>query len=82
MKKQLTELKLTELPKWIKLSKKRFHTIKYVVQNAKTSNLQSRPLHSSPINSNESNKLMQDITYGDITHEKTLNKMAGINNNF
>ena len=76
------ELELTKLPKSIKVSKKRFNTIKNVVQNARKNNLQARPQHSSPINFDNSNKLIQDIIHGNITHEEALNKMADIDNNF
>ena len=68
------ELELTELPKWIKVSKKRFETIKNVVQNARINNLQARSQHASPINFDNSNKLIQDIAHGNITHEEALNK--------
>ena len=76
------KLKLTELTKWIKVSKKRLDTIKYVVQNARKNNLQARPQHASPINFTNSNKLIHEIVHGNITHEEALNKMADINNNF
>ena len=76
------DLELTELPKWIKVSKKRLNTTKNVVQNARQNNSQARPQHSSPINFDNSNKLIQDIIHGNITHEEALNKMADIDNNF
>ena len=79
---KMKELKLTKLPKWIKVSKKRFNTIKNAVQNARKNNLQARPQHSNPINFDESNKLIHEIVHGNITHEEPLNKMADINNNF
>ena len=66
----------------MRVSKKRFDMIKYVVQNARKNNLQPRPQHSISINFDESNRLIQDIAYGDITYEEALNKMDGINNNF
>ena len=43
------------LPNWVKVSKKRFDTIKNAVQNAKRDNLQARPQHVSPINFEETN---------------------------
>ena len=70
------------LPNWVKVSKKRFDTIKNAVQNAKRNNLQARPQHASPINFDNSNKLIQDIVHGNITYEEALNKMVDINNNF
>ena len=76
------ELKLAELPERMIVSKKRFDMIKYVVQNARKNNLQPRPQHSISISFDESNRLIQDIAYGDITYEEALNKMDGINNNF
>ena len=38
------------LSNWVKVSKKRFDTIKNEVQNAKRNHLQARPQHASPIN--------------------------------
>ena len=70
------------LPNWIKVSKKRFDTLKNGVQNVKRDNLQARPQHASPINFDNSNKLIQDIAHGNITYEEALNKMADIDNNF
>ena len=66
----------------VKVSKKRFDTIKNTVQNAKRDNLQARPQHASPINFDNSNKLIQNILNGNITHEEALNKMTGIDGNF
>ena len=66
----------------LKVSEKRFDTIKNSVQKAKRDNLHARPQHSSPINFNESNKLIQDILNGNITHKEALNKMIDIYNNF
>ena len=62
------------LPNWVKVSKKRFDTIKNAVQNAKRNNLQARPQHASLINFDNSNKLIQDIVHGNITYEEALNK--------
>ena len=70
------------LPNWVKVSKKRFDTIKNGVQKAKRDNLQARPPHTSPINFDNLNKLIQDILNGNITHEEALNKMPDIDNNF
>ena len=70
------------LPNWVKVSKKRFDTIKNAVQNAKRNNLQARPQHASLINFDNSNKLIQDIVHSNITHKEALNKMADINSNF
>ena len=55
------------LPNWVKLSKKRFDTVKNAVQNAKRDNLQSIPQHASLINFDNSNKVIQDIVHGNIT---------------
>ena len=46
------------LPNWVKVIKKRFHTIKNAIQNAKRINLQARPQHDSLINFDNSNKLI------------------------
>ena len=70
------------LPNWIKVSKKRFDTLKNGVQNVKRDNLQARPQHASPINFDNSNKLIQNILNGNITHEEALNKMTDIDGNF
>ena len=48
-----------KLPKWIKVSKKRFDVIKKKVQNAKINNLQVRPKGSKVINVNQLNKFMK-----------------------
>ena len=48
-----------KLPKWIKVSKKRFDVIKKKVQNAKINNLQVRPKRSKVINVNQLNKFMK-----------------------
>ena len=69
-------------PNWVKVSKTRFDMIKDAVQKARKNNLQSKPKNASPINFDNSNKLIQDIVHGNITHEKALNKMANIDNNF
>ena len=45
-------------------------------------NLQARPQRSSPINFDNSNKLIQDIVHGNITHKEALDKMGGIDDNF
>ena len=70
------------LPNWVKVNKKRFDAIKNAVQNAKRNNLLARPQHASLINFDASNKLIQDIAPGNITHEEASNKIADINNNF
>ena len=70
------------LPNWVKVSKKRFDTIKNAVQNAKRNNLQARPQHVSPINFDNLKKLIHDIVHGNITYEDALNKMADTDNNF
>ena len=43
------------LPNWVKVSKKRFDTVKNAVQNAKRDNLQSIPQYASLINFDNSN---------------------------
>ena len=70
------------LPNWVKVSKKRFDTIKNAVQNATRDNLHIRPQCGSSINFDNSNKLIQDIVHGNITHEEALNKMPDIDYNF
>ena len=71
------------LPKWVKVSKKRFDKIKNKVQNAKNNNLQARPNRSKPINFNESSKLLHEIEHIKITYEEALkiteNIRSGIN---
>ena len=56
------------LPKWIKVSKKRFDVIKNKVQNAKKNKLQARRNRSRLVTLNESNKLLQDIEHSKITY--------------
>ena len=68
------------LPNWVKVSKKRFDTIKNGVQNTKRDNLQGRPQRGNNINFDNSNKLIQ--VHGNIADEEALNKMADINENF
>ena len=48
------------LPKWLKVDKKRFNSIKNKVQNAKENNLQARP-SGKLIDFTMSNKLIRDI---------------------
>ena len=72
---QSDELKL---PKWVKVSKKRFDMIKNKVQNAKNNNLKARSNRKSLINFNESKKLLQDIEHSKITCEEALNRINNI----
>ena len=67
-----------KLPKWVKVSKKRFDMIKNKVQNAKNNNLQARPNRSSLINFSESNNLLQGIEYSRISHEEALKRIKNI----
>ena len=75
------ELELNELPKWIKVSEKRFNVIKNEIEQAKNKNLQARPDRGSSIYSDESYKLIKDIELGKITHEEALKTMTNIHNN-
>ena len=68
----------SNLPKWIKVSKQRFHMIKKKVQNAKFNNLQARPKGSKVININESNKLLHEIENSLITYEEALKRIKNI----
>ena len=81
-KKKKPDMSDKALPHWVKVSKKKFDTIKNAVQKAKRDNLQARPHHAGPINFHNSNKLIQDILNGNIGYEEALNKMADIDNNF
>ena len=67
-----------KLPKWVKVSKKRFDMIKNKVQNAKNNNLQASPNRSSLINFSESNNLLQGIEYSRISHEEALKRIKNI----
>ena len=67
-----------QLPKWVKISKKRFDRIKNTVQNAKNNSLQAKPNRSGLINFNESNKLIQDIEHSKITYEEALKRIRNI----
>ena len=62
----------SNLSKWIKVSKQRFHMIKKKVQNAKFNNLQARPKGGKVININESSKLLHEIENSQITYEEAL----------
>ena len=66
------------LPKGIKVSKKRFDVIKKKVQNAKINNLQARPKGGKVININESNKLLHEIENSQITYEEALKRIKNI----
>ena len=68
----------SKLPKWIKVSKKRFDVIKKKVQNAKINNLQVRAKGSKVININESNKLLYEIENSQITYEEALKRTENI----
>ena len=68
----------SNLSKWIKVSKQRFHMIKKKVQNAKFNNLQARPKGSKVININESNKLLHEIENSRITYEEALKRIKSI----
>ena len=74
---QLNEFKL---PKWIKVSTKRFDVIKKKVQNAENNSWQARPNCSKVINYNESNKLLHDIEHSKITYEEALKRIENIHN--
>ena len=67
-----------QLPKWVKISKKRFDRIKNTVQNAKNNSLRAKPNRSGLINFNESNKLLQDIEHSKITYEEALKRIRNI----
>ena len=62
-----------------KSKQKRFARIKNKVQNAKNNNLQARPF-GKVIDFIESNKLIQEIVHGKITHEETLKRINDICN--
>ena len=68
----------SNLSKWVKVSKERFDVMKKKVQNAKISNLQARPKGSKIININESNKLLYEIEYSQITYEEALKRIENI----
>ena len=68
----------SNLPKWVKVSKKRFDIIKNKVRNAKDNYLQARPKRSKVINFNESNKLLHEIENRQITYEEALKKIKNI----
>ena len=68
----------SNLPKWIKVSKKRFNVIKKEVQNAKINNLQARIKGGKVININESNKLLHEKENNQITYEEALKGIENI----
>ena len=59
------------LPKWLKVDKKRFNSIKNKVQNAKENNLQARP-SGKLIDFTMSNKLIRD---SQVTYEEALERI-------
>ena len=65
------------LPDWVKVGKRRFDRIKNKVENAKNNNLQARTFDRF-VNFVESNKLIQEIAYGNIIHKKALELIISI----
>ena len=63
-----------KLPKWVKVSKKRFDKRKNKIQNAKNNSLQARANRTILINFNESGRLLQDIEHSEITYEEALKR--------
>ena len=68
----------SNLPKWIKVSKRRFNVIKKKVQNTKSNNLQARPQEGKVININGSKKLLHEIENSQITYEEALKIIENI----
>ena len=48
------------------------------IQNTKINNLQARPKGGKVININESNKLLYEIEYGQITYEEASKRIENI----
>ena len=67
-----------QLPKRVKVSKKRFDMIRNIVQNAKNNSLQDLSNRSSLVNFNKSNKLLQDIQHSRITHKEAMKRINNI----
>ena len=70
-----------QLPKWVKVTKKRFDRIKNMVQDAKYNSFQARPNGSSLINFNKSKKLLQGNKYSKIAYVKALKIINNIRSN-
>ena len=70
-----------QLPKWVKVTKKRFDRIKNMVQDAKYNSFQARPNWSSLINFNKSKKLLQGNEYSKIAYVKALKIINNIRSN-
>ena len=70
-----------QLPKWVKVTKKRFDRIKNMVQDAKYNSFQARPNGSSLINFNKSKKLLQGNEYSKIAYVKALKIINNIRSN-
>ena len=68
----------SNLPKWVKVNKKRSDMIKKKVQNAKINNLRARLKGSKVININESNKLLHEIENSQFTYEEALKRIKNI----
>ena len=67
-----------QLPKWVKISKKRLDRIKNTAQNAKNNSLRTKPNRRGLNNFNESKKLLQDIEHSKITYEEALKRIRNI----
>ena len=70
-----------QLPKRVKVSKKRFDMTRNIVQNAKNNSLQDRSNRSSLVNFNKSNKLLQNIQHSIffiITHKEAMKRINNI----
>ena len=76
-KKKESDMADKALPEWVNVIKKRFDKIENKVENAKNDNLQARP-PSAVIKFIKSNKLIQEIAYGKVTHEETLERITSI----
>ena len=68
----------SNLPKWVKVKKKKSDMIKKKVQNAKINNLRGRLKGSKVININESNKLLHEIENSQVTYEEALKRIKNI----
>ena len=73
--KKKSQMCLTKnLKDWIRVDRTTFNQIIDEVKKVKDKNIYIRPNRGPYINANDSYKLIQDLEFGEITHEEALEK--------
>ena len=67
-----------KLPDWVRVDRTTFNEIKDKVKKVKDKIIYVRPNRGFYINADDTYKLIQDIEYGEITHEEALKKINDI----